>query len=76
MERAEDAEFGRQSFEYYTHELRSPYTQKEARIIEFPRVASFAQAFPGTMPYSEVIGFIANLKNPDDIDKVLLRGGA
>jgi len=59
----------RRSFEYYTANF-SPYAQKEARIIEFPRVASFAQAFPGTMPYSESIGFIADLKKPDDIDKV------
>jgi ABC-2 type transport system permease protein len=33
-------------------------------------VASFAQAFPGTMPYSEGIGFIANLKDTDSIDMV------
>ena len=58
-----------QSLTYYTTNF-SPYAQKEARIIEFPRVASFAQAFPGTMPYSESIGFIANLEHPDDIDKV------
>ena len=57
------------SFEYYTKKF-GPYPQKEARIMEFPRIASFAQAFPGTMPYSESIGFIANLKNPDDIDMV------
>jgi ABC-2 type transport system permease protein len=57
------------SLQYYSTNF-SPYTQKEARIIEFPRVASFAQAFPGTMPYSESIGFIANLEHPDDIDKV------
>ena len=47
-----------------------PYRHKQARIIEFPRVASFAQAFPGTMPYSESIGFIARLDKPDDIDMV------
>jgi ABC-2 type transport system permease protein len=57
------------SFEYYTTNF-GPYAHKEARIIEFPRIAQFAQAFPGTMPYSESIGFIANLKNPDDIDMV------
>ena len=59
----------RKSFEYYTANY-GPYAHKEARIIEFPRIATFAQAFPGTMPYSESIGFIANLKNPDDIDFV------
>ncbi len=57
------------SLSYYSANF-SPYTQREARIIKFPRVASFAQAFPGTMPYSESIGFIANLSHPDDIDKV------
>jgi aminopeptidase N len=57
------------SFAYYTANY-GPYDHKEARIIEFPRVASFAQAFPGTMPYSESIGFIANLTHPDDIDMV------
>jgi ABC-2 type transport system permease protein len=57
------------SFEYYTKNF-GPYPQKEARIMEFPRIATFAQAFPGTMPYSESIGFIANLKDPEDIDMV------
>ena len=55
--------------DYYIKNF-GPYEHKEARIIEFPRVASFAQAFPGTMPYSESIGFIANLSHPDDIDSV------
>lgn len=59
----------RDSLEYYTQEF-GPYRHQQARIIEFPRVASFAQAFPGTMPYSEGIGFIANLKSQDDIDMV------
>ncbi len=59
----------RTSLEYYTKNF-GPYAHKEARIIEFPRVARFAQAFPGTMPYSEAIGFIANLSKPDDIDMV------
>jgi ABC-2 type transport system permease protein len=59
----------RQSLEYYSRNF-GPYPQKEARIIEFPRVASFAQGFQGTMPYAESVGFIANLEHPDDIDKV------
>jgi ABC-2 type transport system permease protein len=57
------------SFDYYTTNF-GPYYNREARIIEFPRIARFAQAFPGTMPYSEAIGFIANLNHPDDIDMV------
>jgi len=59
----------KKSLDYYTRNF-GPYYHKEARIIEFPRVATFAQAFPGTMPYSEAIGFIANLNHPDDIDMV------
>jgi hypothetical protein len=59
----------KKSLDYFTHNF-GPYYHKEARIIEFPRVATFAQAFPGTMPYSEAIGFIANLNHPDDLDMV------
>ena len=59
----------RKSLDYYTRNF-GPYYHKEARIIEFPRVAHFAQAFAGTMPYSESVGFIANLNHPDDIDAV------
>jgi ABC-type transport system involved in multi-copper enzyme maturation permease subunit len=59
----------KKSLAYYTENF-GPYYHKQARIIEFPRIASFAQAFPGTMPYSESIGFIADLRDPDDIDHV------
>ena len=59
----------RKSLEYFTKEF-GPYEHKQARIIEFPRTSDFAQAFPGTMPYSEGIGFIADIKNDDDIDMV------
>ena len=47
-----------------------PYQFKQARIIEFPDYAQFAQAFAGTMPYSEGIGFIADLSDPQKIDYV------
>jgi ABC-type transport system involved in multi-copper enzyme maturation permease subunit len=57
------------SIDYYSTHF-GPYRHKQARIIEFPRYAGFAQAFPGTMPYSESIGFIANLEDPDEIDMV------
>lgn len=57
------------SLTYYTANF-GPYYHKQCRIIEFPRYASFAQSFPGTMPYSESIGFIADLTHPNDIDEV------
>jgi aminopeptidase N len=47
-----------------------PYQFRQARIIEFPDYAQFAQAFAGTMPYSEGIGFIADLSDPEKIDYV------
>jgi ABC-2 type transport system permease protein len=59
----------KRSLDYYIKSF-GPYAHKEARIVEFPRVAGFAAAFPGTMPYSESFGFIANLNHPDDIDTV------
>jgi ABC-2 type transport system permease protein len=59
----------KKSLDYYIKNF-GPYAHEEARIVEFPRVAGFAAAFPGTMPYSESLGFIANLNHPDDIDNV------
>ena len=52
------------SLKYYTENF-GPYYHKQARIIEFPRYESFAQAFPGTMPYSEALGFITNLEDAE-----------
>lgn len=49
-------------------EIFSPYQHKQLRIMEFPAYASFAQAFPNTVPYSESIGFIARVTGEDAID--------
>jgi len=54
---------------YYTKNF-GPYQHKQARIIEFPAYASFAQAFPNTIPYSESIGFILDINDPNTIDAV------
>ncbi|MEM7701116.1 MAG: M1 family aminopeptidase [Pseudomonadota bacterium] len=54
----------------YYRENFGPYQFDHARIIEFPGYASFAQAFAGTMPWSENLGFLANLGEPGDIDYV------
>jgi ABC-2 type transport system permease protein len=59
----------RASLDYYTRNF-GPYAHREIRVVEFPRVAGFAAAFPGTMPISESFGFIADLSHPDDIDTV------
>jgi hypothetical protein len=47
-----------------------PYQFGYARIVEFPGYQSFAQAFAGTMPYSESIGFAADVRDPETIDYV------
>ncbi|HEX7944933.1 MAG TPA: M1 family aminopeptidase, partial [Phenylobacterium sp.] len=46
----------------------SPYQFHQARILEFPDYAQFAQAFANTMPYSEGIGFVTDNTKPDKID--------
>lgn len=49
----------------------TPYQHRQARIIEFPRTGGgFAQAFPNTIPFSEAIGFIADVddEDPDGVD--------
>ena len=57
------------SLDYYTRSF-GPYPHRQLRIVEFPRVAAFAAAPPGTMPMSESLGFIADLRDPDEIDIV------
>ena len=59
----------KKSLDYYTTNF-SPYQHRQLRIVEFPRYASFAQSLPNIVPYSESIGFIADLRDPDDIDYV------
>jgi aminopeptidase N len=56
----------RKSLDYFTAEF-GPYQHRQVRILEFPRYAEFAQSFANTIPYSEGIGFIAQVEK-DDID--------
>ena len=57
------------SLAYYRSHF-GPYQFDYARIIEFPGYQTFAQAFAGTIPYSERIGFLADNNAPDKIDYV------
>lgn len=57
------------SLAYYEAHF-SPYQHEQVRVLEFPGYSSFAQAFAGTIPYSESIGFIADLRDQDAIDYV------
>jgi len=55
------------ALDYYTTNF-GPYQYHQLRIVEFPRYAAFAQSLPNTIPFSESIGFIARVENPDDVD--------
>ncbi|GHG72536.1 membrane protein [Alishewanella longhuensis] len=59
----------RDSLDYFSAEF-GPYQHQQMRIIEFPGYRGFAQSFANTVPYSEQIGFITDLRNPDNIDPV------
>ena len=59
----------RKSLDYFTTEF-TPYQHKQVRILEFPNYQSFAQSFANTIPFSESIGFIADLRDKEDIDYV------
>jgi ABC-2 type transport system permease protein len=48
----------------------SPYQFRQARVLEFPAYADFAQAFANTMPYSESLGFLFRHAGPEKIDMV------
>lgn len=48
----------------------SPYQFRQARIVEYPDYASYAQSFPNTFAWSEGLGFIADLSDPTKIDYV------
>jgi aminopeptidase N len=48
----------------------SPYQFRQARIVEFPDYASYAQSYPNTFAWSEGVGFIADLSDPTKIDYV------
>ena len=59
----------KKSLDYFHREL-GPYQYRQFRILEFPGYQRFAQSFPNTIPYSERIGFISDLRDPADIDFV------
>lgn len=55
------------SLNYYSENF-SPYQYEQLRIMEFPRYAKFAQSFPGTIPFSESIGFVLDIDDEKDVD--------
>lgn len=55
------------SLDYYQANF-SPYQFRQLRFAEFPAYRQFAQSFAGTIPWSEGLGFIADL--PGDSDRI------
>ncbi len=53
------------SLDYYQANF-SPYQFHQARFLEFPGYADFAQAFANTIPWSEDLFFTANYRRPDE----------
>jgi len=65
---------GELSLDYFQANF-SPYQFHQIRFIEFPAYqGSFAQAFANTVPWSEDLGFIANVTDKDKIDFVTYVG--
>jgi ABC-type transport system involved in multi-copper enzyme maturation permease subunit len=64
----------RDSIDFFGEIFDSPYQYRQMRVIEFPAYESFAQSFPNTVPWSESIGFIADISDPADIDYVYYVG--
>jgi aminopeptidase N len=57
------------SLDYYQASF-GRYPFDHVRILEYPGYTNFAQAFAGTIPYSETYGFIADFQEPETIDHV------
>ena len=61
------------SLDYMQSEF-SPYQFRQMRFLEFPDYAQFAQAYAGTMPWSEGLFFISDYRNPEKIDMITYVG--
>ncbi len=54
---------------YYTDNF-GPYQHKQLNILETPLYKTYARSFPNTIPFSESLGFVSDLRNPDHVDHV------
>lgn len=63
-------EASKKSLAYFNKNF-STYQYRQFRILEFPGYqGAFAQSFPNTIPFSERIGFVADLRDKTEIDYV------
>jgi ABC-2 type transport system permease protein len=57
----------RTSLDYYTRNF-GPYARDQIRIVEFPRYASLAHAYPGTISYAEAFGWLTRVDEDQHFD--------
>jgi ABC-2 type transport system permease protein len=57
----------KRALEFFSTEF-APYQYSYFRILEYPRYRSAAKAYPGTVPYSEAIGFVTDLREWENVD--------
>jgi ABC-2 type transport system permease protein len=57
------------SLDYFVENF-GPYQFDHFRIVEFPAYAGYAEAFAGTIPFSESVGFLIDYDQPETIDSV------
>ncbi len=55
----------KKSLDYFSKNF-APYQFRQMRIMEFPRYSEFAQSFANTVPFSEGIGFIQKVSDPEE----------
>ncbi|MES2015556.1 MAG: M1 family aminopeptidase [Pseudomonadota bacterium] len=54
---------------YYTENF-GPYPYQQVRILEIPLYRTYARSFPNTIPFSESLGFINDMRDPKGVDHV------
>ncbi len=57
----------RASLDYYTNTF-GPYPHRQIRIVEFPRYANLAHAYPGTIAQAEATGWLTKVDQSRDFD--------
>jgi len=57
----------RASLEYYT-ETFGPYPHRQIRVVEFPRYANLAYAYPGTISHAEATGWLTKVDESREFD--------
>jgi ABC-type transport system involved in multi-copper enzyme maturation permease subunit len=55
----------KKSLDYFSKNF-SPFQFRQMRIMEFPKYSEFAQSFANTVPFSEGIGFIQKVSDPEE----------